>query len=36
MVANVAFAVGLLVLFGLAGFIFVIRSSEPRDSEDES
>jgi len=36
MVANVALAVGLLVLLGLAGFIFVLRTSEPNDSEDKS
>ena len=36
MVANVALAVGLLVLFGVAGVIFVLRTSEPNDSEDKS
>jgi len=36
MVTNVALGVGLLVLFGLAGFIFVLRTSERNESEDKS
>ena len=36
MVANVALGVGLLVLFGVAGAIFVLRTSEPNDSGDKS
>lgn len=36
MVANVALGVGLIVLFGVAAFIFVIRTSKPQNPSDRS
>ena len=33
---SVAVAVGILVLLGFAGFVFVLRTSKPHDSADKS